>query len=605
MVSDSESIDDPTDNKLQSGNVDRKIDDLIVEFPQKDGSIFFKCNLCEIFYPSKSYLKKHVKNHFRTEAFSCDVDKCSKSFARKSTLADHKKRVHDKILSFKCPVCGKGFFGKKDKQQHILIHDEARQNRERILPKTMLHLLNEVDKFNFDGREIFSDTVCDLCGKIFEKKNEVKRHKNGSVHNQRASIFTCKMPGCTVSYSDQSSLYNHMMHHNNKKEVKIESVYVKEGEANVSKDSKTSDGFRWGNIIATPVEIEVSSVVDDRQKNLKVNKSEKHDKNKEEIGANIFSFQCRYCPIKFDSVAEMKKHCMLHVYIQNKDESDESVTMTENINYSKIDPEDRGILCHLCNKYLSTKEALEIHKLVHVERFTYSCDYSKCSLEFQSKKSLNTHQEEYHKADTTPDVSKLHPCLDCGKTFDRKNQLERHKQKHSDEKSFMCTDCGKGFKTKKSLDYHMKLHAGLADLKCDKCDANYVSPPALLLHKKNKHPDPNTERFKCKFCDEEFSYKFRLSTHLTKHTGEKRFKCKECGKAFRLYNGYKSHLNMHSGIKDFKCSFCEKQFTQKQHLVVHERRHTGDKRHKCDICERAFVEPATLRHHLKTHKTSQ
>ena len=52
----------------------------------------------------------------------------------------------------------------------IVIHDEARQTRERFLPEHMWKLLREVEMFVFDGQEVFSHGVCNQCGKIFEKR---------------------------------------------------------------------------------------------------------------------------------------------------------------------------------------------------------------------------------------------------------------------------------------------------------------------------------------------------------------------------------------------------------------------------------------------------
>merc|ERR1719369_1447706 len=56
---------------------------------------------------------------------------------------------------------------------HIVIHDEARQTRQRFLPQQMWKMLEEVEMFVFDGQELFSNCVCNQCGKIFEKKSEV------------------------------------------------------------------------------------------------------------------------------------------------------------------------------------------------------------------------------------------------------------------------------------------------------------------------------------------------------------------------------------------------------------------------------------------------
>jgi len=259
--------------------------------------------------------------------------------------------------------------------------------------------------------------------------------------------------------------------------------------------------------------------------------------------------------------------------------------------------------CDLCDKYLSTNEALVIHKIIHSEMTKYKCEVEECNLDFANRKTMLQHMRVDHGIEKTPDSRVFHMCPDCGKQFTTKSCMQDHQIKHSDEKNFVCMECGKQFKRKESLHFHMKKHAGIEDYHCDQCPARYVSSSALVAHKVAKHTDPaDKETFLCNFCGQSFNKKEYLAKHVTKHTGEKPYQCKECGKSFRLHGVYKNHLRVHRGIKDYKCSYCEKMFMQRQHLKVHERRHTGDKRHKCDECGKAFVEPATLRNHLKTHK---
>jgi KRAB domain-containing zinc finger protein len=259
--------------------------------------------------------------------------------------------------------------------------------------------------------------------------------------------------------------------------------------------------------------------------------------------------------------------------------------------------------CDLCDKYLSTNEALAIHKIIHAEMTKYKCEIEECSLDFANRKSMLQHMRVDHGIEKTPDSRVFHMCPVCQKQFPTKSAMQDHQINHSDQKNFVCMECGKQFKRKESLHFHMKKHAGIEDYHCDQCAARYVSSSAFVAHKLAKHTDPaDKETFLCNFCGQSFNKKEYLAKHLTKHTGGKPYQCKECGKSFRLYGVYKNHLRVHRGIKDYKCAHCEKMFMQRQHLVVHERRHTGDKRHKCEECGKAFVEPATLRNHLKTHQ---
>ena len=78
------------------------------------------------------------------------------------------------------------------------------------MPEHMWKLLQEVEMFVFDGQEIFSHSVCDQCGKIFEKKSEVGRHVKG-VHNRK---FKCQVKGCAKSFLAKSGLESHSKDHN-------------------------------------------------------------------------------------------------------------------------------------------------------------------------------------------------------------------------------------------------------------------------------------------------------------------------------------------------------------------------------------------------------
>ena len=59
---------------------------------------------------------------------------------------------------------------------HIIIHDESRKTQNRFLPEDMRHLLETETTFEFDGREVRTDSICDVCGKIFEQPTAKKRH---------------------------------------------------------------------------------------------------------------------------------------------------------------------------------------------------------------------------------------------------------------------------------------------------------------------------------------------------------------------------------------------------------------------------------------------
>ncbi|XP_033830895.2 endothelial zinc finger protein induced by tumor necrosis factor alpha-like [Periophthalmus magnuspinnatus] len=136
-----------------------------------------------------------------------------------------------------------------------------------------------------------------------------------------------------------------------------------------------------------------------------------------------------------------------------------------------------------------------------------------------------------------------HRCSDCGKSFVRNAELQRHMLIHTGQRPFGCSVCGRGFRVV-----------------------------------------------------------YQLHSHMRTHTGEKSCFCQVCNKGFGTKSLLKEHMRVHTGHKPFRCPVCNRGFTQRGNVRAHIRTHTGEKPFSCPVCQRSFTQKSTLDKHVATHR---
>lgn len=102
------------------------------------------CPECNKVFSNKYHMQFHLKSHTERERHFCD--RCEKSYSYAGSLSQHKKFVHEGILSFLCTSCGEAFPSKQARDIHKRLHT---------------------------GEAPF---ICQYCSKSYRSKQTLSRH---------------------------------------------------------------------------------------------------------------------------------------------------------------------------------------------------------------------------------------------------------------------------------------------------------------------------------------------------------------------------------------------------------------------------------------------
>jgi len=151
--------------------------------------------------------------------------------------------------------------------------------------------------------------------------------------------------------------------------------------------------------------------------------------------------------------------------------------------------------CEVCGKIYHNTLSLGIHvRSKHGEesQIKYTCDH--CGKQFDYKYKLKTHLENLNKPRPP-----LTPCSQCRKMVRNLQQHIKVIHTEDDQKAVQCHDCGKGFNYRTTLNKHrMNVHLKLRPHKCryEGCDMSYNDTSNRDQHEKRTHGETFAKKMK-------------------------------------------------------------------------------------------------------------
>ncbi|RMB95581.1 hypothetical protein DUI87_27691 [Hirundo rustica rustica] len=268
------------------------------------------------------------------------------------------------------------------------------------------------------------------------------------------------------------------------------------------------------------------------------------------------SYQCQFCPSKFNTYFQLKSHMTQHkneqVYKCVVKTCAQTFQKLESfLEHIKSHQEELSYRCHLCSKDFPSLYELGVHQYSHSLLPQHS-----------PKKDMAVYKYSTIAAHKACRSVCVFPC---------ERYLRRHIPTHGGGSKFKCQICKKFFRREHYLKLHAHIHSGEKPFKCSVCDAAFNRKDKLKRHMLIHEP---FKKYKCPF---------------SSHTG--------CNKEFNRPDKLKAHILSHSGMKIHKCQYCNKSFSRRAHMVEHQRSHTGNYKYRCPTCSKGFTRHKYMREH--------
>uniref|UniRef100_A0A1Y1JYE7 C2H2-type domain-containing protein n=1 Tax=Photinus pyralis TaxID=7054 RepID=A0A1Y1JYE7_PHOPY len=584
----------------------------------------YQCSICASTFTRTIHLKRHMLIHTGEKRFNCDI--CNKSFHL--TYAKEHMKFHSGERNYMCKVCDKKFVTNAILKRHALIHNSSRPY---ICPyclkpfKTVAMCRKHINihKRDFEIEQLRIDKVdVDLTHPLIPSNDTKNAGRTSNVTKifftdaEKGIIITTPVNDTEIVPNLQATLDQPVPFPNKPRNVSLLTntgsttvlENMDENVTNLSQESLTGtsdvnfqtvyvnsddiQSFTSANLYSACLSqlknndpLLLSGINEIQDPNLMFST----DPTLNQITDSQLDTQNLETLLPTFSVNNVFQNIVLSTddYIDmnqiplfaNINDSSKKVQTTDQkyvIDRNLIELSDDALVGNpAMSNLLPNAPTLEgsFDAVDSVNQLDLSC--SSC------KKSLNDIADfQNHVCEDKEDDLKGKGRTRPNRKVEAKKSTRRAK---ISEKDLFCIEEGENLK-----------------YKCTFCDKDFSNK---MMYTRHLLSHITAKSNVCPFCTKEFKKRSDMTRHIRTHTGERPYKCDKCGKRFSLKSTLESHDRTHQpgGNKEFSCAVCSSNFSSKSSLKVHTLVHTGVKPFACHICSEKFRTSAHRKSHIRGH----